>query len=389
MSSVKKIAILLFLWNTVFGISQEALHNFGNLKIHNTGAVGFHHDLINDGFTDDNKGLVGFFSNENIIISGAFKPIFENMEIMAANNLFLEVNVGVTTNTNFVLGNIITPRNFIDINLEYSQNAFYTGVNNISKVDGYVAINNQQNFTFPVGDSQQLRPLIIESTVTNTLAKCAYFFENPNTSSTFTTNFDTARKSLEIGSVSTIEFWRLEGTQASTIQISWNERSTIETLTDDPSMVILVGWSKSRSQWVSLAAAASIGDLTQGIVRSVSFVPDDYEIITFGTLGVDNIGEDPMIDLDDFLVSANGDGINESFIIPELEQSPNNTLRIYDRYGLKVFEMDNYTDQFNGFANTRNIVSDREKGLPTGIYFYIVSMSDLGLDLQGFLYLTR
>ena len=51
------------------GHAQEALHNYGNLKIHDNGAMGFHHDLINDGTTDDNRGLAGFYSNNDIVIS--------------------------------------------------------------------------------------------------------------------------------------------------------------------------------------------------------------------------------------------------------------------------------------------------------------------------------
>lgn len=380
--------ISLILLTTIVS-GQTALYNSGNLQIHQNGQIGFHTNLINDGIFDENVGLSGFYGDIPLAVSGAFVSTFYDLEISNSVNVNLNTGINTLNNTNFITGNFFTPRNEPENYLNFFQNAFYTGANNISKVDGYVAINNQQNFTFPVGDEQQLRPLIVESTAINAFAKCAYFFENPNTPSTFNTNFDTERRSLEIGSVSATEFWRLEGTQPSTIQISWNERSAIETLTDDPSLVIPVGWSKSRGQWVSLADAAAVGDLTQGIVQSVSFVPDDYEIITFGTLSLTTLGEGQLIDLDNFLVSANGDGINDSFIIPELELSPNNTVRIYDRYGLKVFEKDNYTNQFNGFANTGNIVFGKEDGLPTGIYFYTVSIDDLGLEFQGFLYLTR
>lgn len=386
---MKNLIYISFFFSSIYSNAQTALNNIGNLQIHQNGQMGFHTNVINDGIFDENLGLAGFYGDIPLTVSGAFVSTFYDLEISNSTNVNLNTGINTTNNTNFVTGNFFTARNEPDNYLNFFKNAFYTGANNISKVDGYVAINNQQNFTFPVGDAQQLRPLILESTASNTFAKCAYFFENPNTPSTFNTNFDTERRSLEIGSVSTIEFWRLEGTQPSTIQISWNERSAIETLTDDSSLVIPVGWSKNRGQWVSLADAAAIGDLTQGIVQSVSFVPDDYEIITFGTLSLTTLGEGQLIDLDNFIVSANGDGINDSFIIPELELSPNNTVRIYDRYGLKVFEMDNYSNQFKGFANTGTIVFGREKGLPTGIYFYTVSIDDLGLEFQGFLYLTR
>jgi hypothetical protein len=50
--------------------------------------------------------------------------------------------------------------------------------------------------------------------------------------------------------------------------------------------------------------------------------------------------------------------------------------------------MNNYTNQFDGFATSSNFVIAKDKGLPSGVYFYIASMHDIGLDFQGFLYLS-
>ncbi|MGB5668020.1 MAG: gliding motility-associated C-terminal domain-containing protein, partial [Maribacter sp.] len=265
------------------------------------------------------------------------------------------------------------------------QNAFYVGDSDISKVDGYAAMTQQQNFTFPVGDDQQLRPLILNSSSENPLAKCAYFFEDPNSPSSLNTSFDTSRKSRDIGFISTTEFWRLEAGVASTISISWNDRSDMGSLTDEVGNILVVGWSKSANQWIILGTTVAVGDLSQGFVSSESFVPDDIDAITFGTMDVPA----DFLSLDNFYVSVNGDGINDAFVIPELEQSPNNHLKIYNRFGQKVFDQKNYTNQFVGFSNVDNLVISRNEGLPIGVYFYIVSMQDLGLDFQGFLYLTR
>jgi len=148
---------------------------------------------------------------------------------------------------------------------------------------------------------------------------------------------------------------------------------------------MVVGWSKAARQWIRLGSTVVVGDLTTGFVSSESFIPDDYEAITFGTMDVPA----EFLSLDNFLVSANEDGINDTLVIPELEQSPNNHLIIYNRFGQKVFDQVNYTDQFRGFSNVDNFVIDQPQGLPADVYFYIVSMEDLGLDFQGFLYLTR
>lgn len=381
---MQKLGYILVFCIGLYAQAQTALYNSGHIRIHDQGQLGFHTNLINDAAFDENLGLAGFYGTTPLTVSGAFVPLFFDVEISTDNQVLLQTGIDHANNTNFVLGDLTTPRNRTDVFYNFLQDAFYTGGGDLSKVDGYTAITNQANFTFPVGDAQQLRPLILKSDSANPLAKCAYFSENPNTPSTFNTSFDTQKKPRNLGAVSTNEFWRLEGNITSTISISWNQRSDMASLTDDVNTIIPVGWSKSSHQWVSLGGTA-VGDLSQGFVTSASFVPDDYEVITFGNLGVPT----EYLTLENYLVTPNGDGANDFLVIPELEQSPNNTLNIYDRFGLKVFQMKNYTNEFNGFSNVDNFVIQREKGLPVGVYFYIVSMDDLGLNFQGFLYLAR
>ena len=156
---------------------QGASHNYGNLKIHEEGAIGFYHSLINDGIMDENQGVAGFYSDNSLIISGAFRPIFNDIEVIAANDLVLEVGVGVTNNANFILGDVETPRTLSKINLEFISGSYYNGEAQMTKVNGYAAITNKQNFIFPIGDLDKLRPLELSSESINTTAKSAYFFE--------------------------------------------------------------------------------------------------------------------------------------------------------------------------------------------------------------------
>ena len=382
---MKKVFYIVFLVGFCAN-AQTALYNSGNLQIHQDGQLGLHIDLINDGILDDNLGLAGFYGDLPLTVSGAFAPTFFDLEIANPDNVLLTTGINTLNNTNFILGNFETPRNATDSYLNFVADAGYSNSADMSKVDGYAAISNKQNFTFPVGDAVQLRPLVLNSDGLNNLAKCAYFFEDPNSPSTFATSFSTGVKAATLGPVSTVEFWRLEGSVSSTVQLSWNERSTISLLTDDPTTIAVVGWSKATNQWESLSGGQAMGDITQGFASSQSFVPDDYEVLTLAS----SLGEPrEFISVDNFLVTPNGDGVNDSLVIPELEQSPNNTVVIFDRYGLKVFEMENYTDEFNGIPNSGIILMDKEKGLPVGVYFFIVKMKDLNLDFQGFLYLAR
>ena len=376
---------------SILTYGQTALYNNGNLRIHEDGAIGFHTDLINESPFDNNLGLVGFYGNLNLSVLGSVVPQFYDIEIAAESGLLLALGVDNSNNTNFILGDIITPKNDADINFNFLQNGFYTGEANIAKINGYAAITNQQNFTFPVGDSEFLRPLIVRSESENPFSKCAYFFENPNAPSALNGSFNTTTLDLDLASVSGAEFWRLEGSVSSTISLSWNTRSAISNLTDEATKVVVAGWSKAGNRWENLGANPVMGTLEEGAVTSDSFVPDDYEIIT---LGISKVPFEPLslnilTSLDNYFVSVNGDGINDSFFIPELEDSPNNLVQIYDRYGLKVFEKANYRDEFVGVANVGDFILNKDKGLPEGIYFYTIYSIDSDLNYQGFLYLAR
>lgn len=381
---MKSYWTLIFIGSCLTLSAQTGLYNSGNLRIHEEGQMGFHTHLINDGPFDENRGLVGFYGTDPITLSGALSPVLFDVELMNVSGVVLQTPLSVTNNTNFMIGDIITPRANPSINYSFLADAFFVGESNTSKVEGYAQLSGQQNFTFPVGDAAQLRPLVINSNGVNSLALCAYFFEDPNNPTTFP-GFNTSIKPRDIFGVSTTEFWRLEGTVLSRVTLSWNTRSNLAGLTSDVNSITVMGWSKSGGQWVNLGREGIAGDLDQGIVSSAPFVPDDYEILTFGS------ADEPeaLLSLEDYYLSPNGDGINDFLFIPELEQSPNNRLEIYDRRGLKVFQQDNYANEFSGISNVDNMVINRGIGLPEGLYFYIVSMEDLGLNFQGFLFLER
>ncbi len=379
------LGAILLLAMQLLKAQETALYNAGNIRIHEEGNIGFHTHLINDNAFDTNAGLAGFYGTELLSVSGAFMPVFFDTEIANANDLELQTSLGVTNNANFIAGNINTLRTQPNVFLNFFSDAFYTGTTDVAKVNGYVAVENAQNFTFPTGDAFQFRPLIINSEDINTVSRCAYFFEDPNVASSFDNSFNTDLKSNLLANISTTEFWKLEGSIPSTISLNWNDRSALSAFTGDINSIVVVGWSKTGRRWLSLGKTSIGGDISNGFISSDTFTPDNFEVIT---LGIEAVPTDVLL-LDNYLVTPNGDGLNDVLIIPELEQSSDNNVQIYDRFGLKVFEQENYTNQFNGIPNVDNLVVDKEKGLPGGVYFYVIRLNDLQLNYQGFLYLTR
>ncbi|MFY7883845.1 MAG: gliding motility-associated C-terminal domain-containing protein, partial [Dolichospermum sp.] len=97
--------------------------------------------------------------------------------------------------------------------------------------------------------------------------------------------------------------------------------------------------------------------------------------------------------------SPNGDGINETFVIDNINDScyTENKVEIYNRWGVLVFETRDYNNETNNFDGTsRGRTTIKEStGLPTGTYFYIITYKSTDANrvenkkLEGYLYLSR
>ncbi|WP_191408302.1 T9SS type B sorting domain-containing protein, partial [Flavobacterium bizetiae] len=118
-------------------------------------------------------------------------------------------------------------------------------------------------------------------------------------------------------------------------------------------------------------------------------INDDCKVLACGNVVVHNA------------FSPNGDGINDVFKIDNIDDItcyPENNVEIYNRWGILVFETDNYnntTNAFDGISRGRTTVKQSD-GLPTGTYFYIINYKSLDGNnvLQnnkkdGYLYLSK
>ena len=86
-------------------------------------------------------------------------------------------------------------------------------------------------------------------------------------------------------------------------------------------------------------------------------------------------------------ISPNGDGLNEVWVIENIERYPDNKVWLYDRYGNLVFEQEGYSNTDNHFMGVANKgINASGKKLPDGTYFYKISLGEgLGDLVQGFL----
>jgi len=384
----KYILLIIAIISFVTATAQNAVHNYGNMQMHDNTNVGFHLDLINDGTFDQNMGLVGFYSDSaDLKVSGASIPEFYDTEVAVGGGLILETCVHINNNANLITGDIVTPRTGTTVFSNFMDSSFYTGESSVSKVDGYAAITNKESFVFPVGDENRLRPLTIESMAINAVSKCAYFYEDPNSPISLNIGYNTNNKATEFIAISEVEFWRLEGDVPSNVTLSWDEYSNVRKLGEYLSDLKVVGWSKAENQWVNLGNTRVEGGMIYGSITSDVFVPNEYEIITIG--GNDDALETfSTIELDNYFMTPNGDGQNDILELEGIENSPNNLMQIFDRYGVLVYSKTNYQNDFDGRSNRESVIQ-RSSGLASGIYFYIITMHDLRQKHQGYLYISN
>ena len=87
--------------------------------------------------------------------------------------------------------------------------------------------------------------------------------------------------------------------------------------------------------------------------------------------------------------SPNGDGVNDAFVIPNIEfVYPNYTIEIYNRYGNLLFEGNKNKANWDGRNSTSKNIADGVAS--NGVYFYIVYFNkDNRAPKQGRLYLNR
>jgi gliding motility-associated-like protein/uncharacterized repeat protein (TIGR01451 family) len=173
-----------------------------------------------------------------------------------------------------------------------------------------------------------------------------------------------------------------------------NLNTTIESLAVGASKVFTEVYTVTQSDLnsnsvINIASATGLTPNNINVSNSDTVVVEKSIVLPCGLVTVHNA------------FSPNGDGINELFIIDNIDNTncyPENTVEIYNRWGVLVFETKGYnntTNAFNGTSRGRTTI-DQSSGLPTGTYYYILNYTFVDGNGQsqvskkaGYLYLTK
>lgn len=237
-----------------------------------------------------------------------------------------------------------------------------------SHADGYVEKIGKDAFVFPIGDKGVYRPARISSPPNE---KDIYQSKYISWDHQFFKSH--AETSTSIIKLNTTEYWKVEkptnSSGAIMLTLSWDERTTTADLLDNPEENLhIVRWDEKEERWVDQGGVVSVD--TKEITTPARLT--DYGYFTLAKVDLRLADKDLVVYN---LVTPDGDGKNDFFLIDNLHRYPNNRVEIYNRWGVKVFETTGYGSSdnvFRGYSEGRTTLNKKEQ-LPSGTYYYILT----------------
>ncbi len=351
------------------------LYNDGDLylqaSLENNGLFTFN-ELSKSGYTIFESPQVG----SQKILGKRQLEFYDVLFNRAASDTGIEVknDISIFGTANFTKGIVHVDSLQGALLFEKSSKAINT--HNGSHVNGEVEKKGKESFEYPIGDGLFYRKAVISAPkdiADNFAAK--YYLK----SATF--GRPSSSKAGVILDIDETEYWTIQQNQTKNdiiLTLSWDANTTPNHLyTKADQNLHIVRWDEQAKMWVD---QGGIVDVVNKTVTTPTAV-DGYGIFTLATVKHNLILEGDVVIYN--AVSTNGDGANDYFLIDNIQKYPNNTVQIYNRWGVKVFETTAYDttgNVFAGFSDGKGTINKNEK-LPTGTYYYILTYEHI--DANG------
>lgn len=381
--------------NTVMGAVSD-LENKESGTLLNDGMLHIYSNFKNDGlytFTAEENGNTAFRGISDQKIEGFGATEFQNILFDNSSSEFvieLHKNISVARQADFTQG-ILKNKDFGG-SIVFERGATQINTNHDSHVDGKITKNGDEGFIFPVGHKGNFRHATI--TATNEILSsftANYFFENSDVL------YPHSDKVGAINFIDDQEYWVLEkegGAANAVLTISWDEFTTTpDVIVEEPDDLHIVRWDEDKKVWVDEGGIVNENDKTVTTPISVS----GYGIFTLAKGTRSGFGPCKKLIVYN-AITPNGDGQNDYLRIEGLKACTDggNSVRIFNRWGTKVYETKNYGENgnvFEGFANVKTVISGNQQ-LPSGTYFYVLELSagedpeSMSMSKTGYLYIN-
>lgn len=348
-------------------------------------------------FTNGEQGLTRFEGTAVQQLSGGnisyfYNVLFDNSSSDTAS-FEQSSDISIANEANFEEG-IVQNDGFGGL-IIFEDDATHTGAYDGSHVDGQVEKNGDDSFNYPIGDKQLYRYAAISAPDNiGAIFTGKYFFENP-VGKTINGTRPTASTAGVITLLDTSEFWTITrdlGASEVLLTLSYDEESTTPSaiVATPQTDIHIVRWDEIEELWVDEGGIVDENDKSITTVVGV----ENYGIFTLGRINEEIIFPGDVVIYNG--VTPNDDGKNDYFFIDNIEKLANNSVEIFNRWGVKVFETSDYDTKgnvFKGYSDGRLTVLG-DKKLPTGTYFYVIKYDYTKngttdrVKKAGYLYLT-
>lgn len=382
--------------NTLFATVSD-FNNTTTGDVLNDGNFIVYKNFKNDGlvtYSTPSNGKTLFTGSQIQLIDGSAISNFQNVVFenpATAVPFHLAADIAVGNQLEFKKG-IIDAAGY-DGKVIFNQNAFHSGVSDLSFVDGIVEKKGIAQFEFPVGDAAYFRPSYhAAGTDQSNVYDTQYFFTNAGATHPYTSKEDI------IVSIDPAEYWNITQTQGGdkiVLSLSLDPDTTPANFFFDENpdtKLSIVRWDTVLAKWVDEGGVTTDAASTQFYTTLVTSQVKGYGL--FAVAIVKKTITPPITDIVIHNgISPNGDGINDKFVIEGITQFPDNRVEIFNRWGVKVYDQRSYNESdvmFTGYSDGRVTVNKKEK-LPTGTYFYIVTYTNGrdAIEKSGYLYINN
>ncbi len=354
--------------NTKFS-SVSNFKNKPEATFYNDGRTSLYAHIFNEGIFDfyNQTGVLRLVGNQLQEING---------EEIFTTNLYLENNtpqvafqlssgINIYRDANFTLG--ILENRISGGKVNFLQDGFALNASNSSFVDGPVNKYGDTDFQYPIGHKNYYRPAITSLLNSVNTYKATYFLENPGAL------YDLQLKEGLIDKIDNREYWEIKMTNEEevTLSLTWNSNTTpsfILNKTSTEDAVHIVRWNAITQRWVDEGGVSNTSENT--VTAAVRY----SGIYTLALMKYDEVNPCDIVVFN--AVTPNGDGFNDYLEISNEETScaHNLVVKIFNRWGVKVFETNNYGEPgqvFDGYSTGRLTVQEQSQ-LPSGTYFYVL-----------------
>lgn len=371
--------------NDLINVDTGALINSGELLLYS--------NIENNGSLDyiDTSSRIRFLGEAEQVIMGEQTAFIANVSFENSSgdipSFSLLSSISILNEVNLLSGIITLSEQ--SGSFFFESGAFHVNTSDDSHIDGYVTKQGLGAFTYPIGSNGFYRFIETGSQdVSGGILSSKYFLEDPDAL------YPRDNREEIIAQVDDNEYWELrrdQGTDENVfITLSWKEGITPnEFLIDPENSLHVLRWDASQNFWEDLGGVV---DLTRKTVTSLSR-ENASNIFTLGLVKGLSV-EDSIVIKNG--VSPNDDGVNDYFKIENISLLKNNTLEIYNRWGVQVFKTVDYDSRgnvFNGISTGTLSITPQNK-LPSGTYYYILTYDSLEVNNPrreqkvGYLFLT-